>query len=100
MFDDQYLEREFTSKDVLIASLATLIFAILSWTFWRVLTKQRENVRNLSAVQIGDSDKLIDNEMLVRGSTEPGSIQSEVLLRAANEGTTPKEELLRAQQNE
>ena len=101
VFDDQGPEvHDFTSRDVLIFLLATLIFAALSWTFWRVLAKQKKKVRNLSSVQIVDSDKLVDNETLVRASTEPCSVQSEVLLRAANEGTTPKEELLRAQQNE
>ena len=43
-------------------------------------------------------DTLPAEEILVRGSEEPPVVQSEVLLRAAKEQETPKEELLRVSQ--
>ncbi len=46
------------------------------------------------------SDDLPADEILVRGSEEPPVVQSDVLLRAANEVEAPKDELLRVSQEE
>ena len=74
---------------VLIILVACVIFYV-----WAQANRVRE-LKALPYVPPVIHDNLPAEEILVRGSEEPPDQQSEVLLRAAKEQETPKEELLR-----
>jgi|SRR5579871_247741 len=61
------------------------------------MRRARRAARRLYGLPVSALTLLAD-EILVRGSEEPPVVQSEVLLRAAQEQETPKEELLRVSQ--
>jgi hypothetical protein len=81
---------------VVILSVVSLICFVLVWFAIRTFKNNMKQVKNLAYVASITSDTLPAEEILVRGSEEPSVALNEVLLRAAKEQETPKEELLRA----
>ncbi len=76
----------------------TVISGKLSWLFWDKVKAAKTSVRILYVPPV-TLDTIPAEEILVRGSDETPVAQSEVLLRAAQQGQqTPKEALLRVSQ--
>src|SRR5579871_5830554 len=69
-----------------------LVFGGFAAASWPRIRKELNEIPYVPAVTLA---ALPADEILVRGSQEPAVAQNEVLLRAANEQETPKEQLLR-----
>jgi hypothetical protein len=76
-------------------SLVGLLLAIVARSSWRGIRRSRQDLAALTYIPPITPNTLPADEILVRGSEEPPIAQREVLLRAAKQEETPKEELLR-----
>jgi hypothetical protein len=77
-----------------------LFCVLLVYFVWIAVKVSREAIKGVPYVPPIVTGTLPADEILVRGSDQPPVAQSEVLVRAANEQETPKEELLRVSQED